>query len=268
MTFKGGAMNMKKKLSLGLGFLFFIIIAIAFFSSYYIQKLSRDSENILKNNYDTIVYSKKMIVALDDIMASINIQMNAPSKDGGESHYSRRLFESGKAEFDRNLKAENNNITEIQEKEYVDTLNRFYESFLALCRKIQAGQGTKALYVGELLPSYEKLRYTLIAINDLNMQAVVRKNRIMKHDSRGIIISMSLIGAVCIVLAFAYFWYFPFYISNSLMFLSNKARGLVEKAGMTLDIDSDDEFHVMLRSLDLLEKNSGGKKAGRGTGRK
>jgi len=259
---------MKKKLSLGLGFLFLIIIAIAFFSSYYIQTLSRESDNILKNNYDTIVYSKKMMVALDDMMASVNIRLNGPGKDGGGSHYSGRLFETGRAEFEKNLKAENGNITEINEKEYVETLNRSYESFMAMCQKMQAGQGTKALYVGELLPSYEKLRYTLIAINDLNMQAIVRKNATMKKDSRGIIISMSLIGAVCIVLAFAYFWYFPFYISNSLMFLSNKARALVEKAGMKLEIESDDEFHVMLQSLILLENRISGEGKGRRRGRK
>lgn len=261
-------MNIKKKLSFGLGFLFFIIIAIAFFSSYYIQKLSQESDNILKNNYDSIVFSKKMMVALDDMMTSVNIQLNNPAKEGRETQYSGRLFESGKEEFEKNLKAENNNITEINEKEYVETLNRSYESYVAMCRKIRGGQGTRTLYVGELLPAYEKLRYTLISINDLNMQAIVRKNKITKKDSRGIIISMSLIGAVCIVLAFAYFWYFPFYISNSMMFLSNKARALVVKAGMTPDIESDDEFQVMLQSLNLLENKFAAKRKGRRSVRK
>jgi hypothetical protein len=261
-------MKMQKKLSLGIGFLFVIIIAIAFFSSYYIQRLSRESENILKNNYDSIVYSKKMIVALDDMMASVNIQVNPAAKEGQASHYSKRLFETGRAEFEKNLKAENNNITEIHEKDYVDTLNGFYESYLALCMKIQAGQGSRPLYVSEVLPAYEKLRYTLIGINDLNMQAVVAKNKAMNKDSRGIIISMALIGAVCIVLAFAYFWYFPFYISNSLMFLANKAKDLVEKAGMKFDADTDDEFSVMLQSLNLLENRIAGKAKGKRARRK
>ena len=260
-------MKMQKKLSLGLGFLFFIIIAIAFFSSYYIQKLSRESDNILKNNYDSIVYSKNMINALDDMMASINIRMSSPAKEEGESHYGKKLFETGKAEFDKNLKLESGNITEIHEKEYVDTLNTFYNSYLALCTKMHAGQGSRGLYVGELLPAYEKLRSTLTGINDLNMQAVVRKNKIMKDDSRGIIISMALIGAIFTVMAFAYFWYFPFYISNSLTFLANKAKALVEKQGMTLDTDTEDEFLIMLQSLNLLENKFEGKGKGRRSGR-
>jgi two-component system, NtrC family, sensor histidine kinase KinB len=250
---KGGTMKIKRKLSFGLGFLFFIIFGIVIFSSYYIQKLSRESDNILKNNYDSIVYSKKMLVALDDMMSSINIEMYNPNKNRRELHYRNRLFESGKVEFEKNLKSEINNITEIHEKEYVETLKSFYETYITMCRQIKSGQGGKTVYISDLLPSYEKLRYTLSSINDLNMQAIVRKNKITKKDSRSIIMSMALVGSVCIVLAFAYFWYFPFYISNSIMFLSNKTKELLLKAGITPDVDSEDEFHDMLQSLNLLE---------------
>ena len=48
-------MVLKTKLSIGLGFLFAIIFALAFFCSYYVGKLSEDAENILRNNYDSIV---------------------------------------------------------------------------------------------------------------------------------------------------------------------------------------------------------------------
>ena len=54
------------------------------------------------------------------------------------SDYYLKLFESGKNVFDTNLKAENNNITEIHEKEYVERLNHEYEIFLKLCLQMQA----------------------------------------------------------------------------------------------------------------------------------
>ena len=65
-------MILKTKLSLGLGFLFAIIIALVLFCSYYVQKLSKDSDNILKDNYDSIIYSKNMTSSLDEIKNSIN----------------------------------------------------------------------------------------------------------------------------------------------------------------------------------------------------
>ena len=43
-------MTLKTKLSWGLGFLFLIIFILVGFCSYYVGKLSQESENILKNN--------------------------------------------------------------------------------------------------------------------------------------------------------------------------------------------------------------------------
>ena len=67
-------MTLKKKLTLGLGFLFVLIFTLVIFCSYYIQKLSGESEDILRNNYDSIVYSKKMFLALDDMETSVIMQ--------------------------------------------------------------------------------------------------------------------------------------------------------------------------------------------------
>jgi len=125
-------MKLKKKLSLGLGFLFVIIFALAIFCSYYIQKLSKESDNILRDNYESIVYSKKMFLALDDMKNSISNKLFNPNKDIDTSKHYLNLFEAGKTEFDKNLKAENNNITEINEKEYVEMLNKHYVVFLNL----------------------------------------------------------------------------------------------------------------------------------------
>src|SRR5208337_1357217 len=212
----GGIMKLKKKLSLGLGFLFVIIFALAIFCSYYIQKLSKESDNILRDNYESIVYSKKMFLALDDMKNSISNKLFNSNKDIDTSKHYLNLFEAGKTEFDKNLKAENNNITEINEKEYVEMLNKHYVVFLNLCRQINRGRGDNTMYFNEFLPAYEKLKQTINNINDINMQAVVRKNLLTKQHSSNIMSLMAIIGTICIILAFGYFWYFPFYISNSL----------------------------------------------------
>jgi len=59
-------MTLKTKISGGLGFLFLIILTLAVFCSYYVEKLGQESDNILKDNYYSIVYSKNMLSALDD----------------------------------------------------------------------------------------------------------------------------------------------------------------------------------------------------------
>ena len=249
----GGIMILKRKISLGLAFLFVIIFALAIFCSIYIQKLSQDSNNILKNNYNSIVYAKNMFLALDDMETSLSWYCFNPNVKNNVSNYYIKLFESAKIKFDKNLKAENNNITEIQEKEYVDLLNKNYDIFLNLCGKIKRGYGSDSIYFNELLPAYEKIKQNINSINDVNMHAIVHKNQLTQQHSSNIIHYMALIGAICVVLAFGYFWYFPFYISNSISHLSNKMKGLLKNLGITLDIDSNDETHVILQSINLLE---------------
>ncbi len=245
-------MLLKTKLSLGLGFLFVIIFALAIFFSYSIGKLSQESDNILKDNYNSIIYSKNMISAMDDIRDSVISGILNP-KDNKLTEYYTRLFNSGKNDFEINLKAENNNITEIHENEYVDTLNKNYEIFLNLCVLIKKESNINPQYFNEFQSVYEELRHSINDINDVNMQAVVRKNQTVKNESNKIIMIMAVVGSFCVILAFGYFWYFPFYISNSISYLSDKMKELLAKMGIVFDIKTNDETFVILHSINLLD---------------
>jgi hypothetical protein len=247
-------MVLKTKLSLGLGGLFFIIFALAFFCSYYVSKLSRDAESILKDNYNSIVYSRNMISALDDMRTAISSSAFNPNDDKKITDYYLQLLESSRVEFEKNLNAEKSNITEIHEKEYIDGLNSNYDIFLALCAQIKKGTSSTSVYFNEVLPCYEKLKQSIRNINDINMQAVVRKSQMTKHDSANVITYMAVVASLCIILAFGYLWYFPFYVSNTISYLSNRMTALLKKTGVESDIVTDDETHVLLQSIKLLEK--------------
>jgi len=246
-------MTLKKKLSLGLGFLFLIIIVLAFVCSYYIGQLSRDAENILKDNYKSLVYSKNMIAALEDMRTAVGSIVFNPTDEKTPSAYYLKLFDAGKTAFENNLKSQNDNITEIHETEYMGSVNQGYALYAELCLRFIKGEGGRTLYFNEYQPAHEKLTRTINNINDLNMQAVERKSRMAKDDSVGIIRLMAIIGAFCLILAFGYFWYFPFYISNSIAYLAERMRTLLEKSGIPLEIKTDDESFVILQGINLLE---------------
>ena len=150
-------MTLKKKLSLGLGFLFLIIFVLAIVCSYYIGELSRDAENILKDNYKSLVFSKNMIAALEDTRTAVSSIVFNPADDQKPSDYYLKLFEAGRTEFENNLKSENGNITEIHESEYVATVNQGYVLYAGLCLRIVEGEGGRALYFNEYQPAFEKL---------------------------------------------------------------------------------------------------------------
>ena len=253
-------MSLKIKLVLGLGFLFLIIFTLAGFCSYYVGRLGQESENILKDNYRSIVYSKNMLSGLDEMQASIASAMHNADRIGTMSDYYMRLFESGRKVFETNLKAENDNITETHEKEYVETLKQDYDSYLKLSLNLENRQAGRSAYFNEFLPASEKLKQSINSIYDINMQAVVRKSDLAKHDSARFINFMAIIGSLCILLALGYFWYFPVYISTTLSYLSERMRNLLKNIGVAFDLNTNDEAYIMLHAIGLLENKLGMKK--------
>ncbi len=249
-------MILKTKLSMGLGVLFLIIFTLALFCSYYVDKLSDQAENILRNNYDSIVYTRNMMTSLDDMETSISSSILNSNNKKLTDYYSQ-LLEAGKIEFDKNLKAEKNNITEIHEKEYVETLGSDYAIYLNICEQIKKETGSNSINFSDVLSCYERLKHSIFNINDLNMQAVVRKSQATKDESAHIVTYMAVTVTVCIILAFGYFWYFPFYISNTISYLSNRITELVKKAGITPDVKTNDETYVILQGIKQLENKLG-----------
>ena len=246
-------MTLKKKLTLGLGFLFLIIFVLVFFYSYNIGRLSSDAENILKDNYKSVVYAKNMISALEGTRTAVTRLVFYPTGDQEDSDYYLKLLEAGLTEFETNRESQNANITEINEREYMATVNQGYALYDGLCRRIVKGERSQVLYFGEYQPAFENLRHAVNDISDLNMQAVERKSEMAKQDSAGIIKLMAGVATFCLILAFGYFWYFPFYISNSIAYLSEKMKGLLERSEISLDIKTDDETFIILQGINLLE---------------
>jgi NtrC-family two-component system sensor histidine kinase KinB len=253
-------MTLKTKLILGLGFLFLIIFALAGFCSYYVGRLGQESDNILKDNYYSVVYSRNMLSGLDNMKTSITSTMYNTDRVATMSDYYLRLFESGRKVFETNLKAENNNITEVHEKEYVEKLNQDYDSYLKLSLQMKSGAVKNSVFFNDFVPACEKLKESINAIYDVNMQAVVRKSQMAKHDSSSFTDSMAIIGSICLVLALAYFWYFPIYISTTLSYLSERMRNLLKSSGVVFDIKTNDEAYTILHAINLLENKLGVKK--------
>jgi len=252
-------MIVKKKLSLGLGFLFLIIFVLVVFCSYYIGKLSQESSNILRDNYNSLVYSKNMISSLEEFRTAVSTMTFGQTEAKGASDYFGLLFEKEKSEFEKNLEAENKNITEIHEKEYVGRINKNYDIFLRLAKQLRAGSGSNGLYFSEFQPAFERLKQSIEQVYDVNMQAVVRKSETTRRDSLRTNNYMAGIGAFCLILAFAYFWYFPHFIANSIAYLAERMRQLLKKMGISLDIQTHDELLVMLQAINLIENKYSGK---------
>ena len=243
-------MSLRTKLTLGLGFLFLIIFCLAAYNSFNIQQLSREADRVLKDNYDTLVYCRNMLIALDDMRTAVSVQMLGADKS---LDYYSQLFQGSRSMFEKNLTAEKNNITEVHEKDFVAELDNSYNHYLSLSQQLDKGRGRVSAYFNDLVPTYMNVRQKILEINDLNMQAIERKNMATHKDAHTMTLSIAAVGALCVLLAFFYFWYFPFYVSNTLNYLANRAKELLKKIDVKVDIQTKDEALVLLQSINMLE---------------
>ena len=253
-------MVLKTKVSLGIGFLFFIIFILVFFCSFYVGSLGLDVENILKDNYKSISYARNMFTGLDDMKTAVSVIQYQTDQGQVVSDYYQKLFESGKNLFQTNLQTEKNNITEFNEKEYTDDLIRNYDVFLKIALTLKSGSSNRLLYFNDFLPACEHVRQSINNIYDVNMHAVVRKSDQAKRDSARFINFMAIIGSICIVLALGYFWYFPVYVSTTISYLSDRMKNLLKSSGFSFDPRTNDEAYVMLQAINLLENKLAVKK--------
>lgn len=98
-------MKIKTKLNFGVGFLFIMIFSLSVLSGWYVYQLKKDTNNILKANYNTLLYSRNMILALEDMKKNPQVA----------------LFN-----FENNLKNQSKNITEVGEKEATQLVYQHY----------------------------------------------------------------------------------------------------------------------------------------------
>src|SRR3546814_4188354 len=63
--------RIKTKLWLGMGFLITVILAIGLIGSYYLYKTSKAAEQIIQDNYESIVYTEEMTVRLDGLQRDV-----------------------------------------------------------------------------------------------------------------------------------------------------------------------------------------------------
>ena len=64
---KNKKMKIKAKLTIGVGALFLLILTLAVVSGWYVNQLKKDTNNILVANYNTLQYSRNMLLALEDV---------------------------------------------------------------------------------------------------------------------------------------------------------------------------------------------------------
>ncbi|MBC7628301.1 ATP-binding protein [Ferruginibacter sp.] len=209
-------MKLKTKLSLGLSFLFAVILAFGILGFFYINKLSNDASKVLKNNHESLVYANNMLKALEDIPA----QKNA--------------FKI----FDNNLIKQEANITEPGEKESTEDLRKNFTELLSNPKDSS---------------NYAQLRQSLQVINALNQDAILKKNDIAQKTAEDARFWLTLIFTILIIVSITFIYNFPAVISGPVIKLSQGIREIANKNySQRIYLDQKDEFGELANAFNSM----------------
>jgi two-component system, NtrC family, sensor histidine kinase KinB len=209
-------MKIKQKLQLGMGLLFAMILLLASLSVFYINRLSNDTKNILVANYNTLDYSRKMQMALDN-----NIQLPQ----------NQQLFSE-------NLALQQKNITETGEAQLTSSLATH---FGLLQQNFNDSQLVK------------NIRRDISNIMLLNMQAIQRKNKVAETTSDNAVFWISIIGTICFIIAFTLLFNLPGNIANPVRELTASIKEIAERNySRRLHFNKKDEFGELAASFNTM----------------
>lgn len=160
--------NLKMKIILNLraGLLFLMIIFLSLISAYYNFSIEKNTDDILKANYNTLEYSGNMLLSLDEINSD---------------------KEKAVVVFQDNLTKQIGNITEIGEDKVTYDLQKNFDS-------LKMNQTDDALK--------SQIRKDIFQIMKLNMIAIKKKNDIVKHKTETANFWVAILGTLCFLIAF------------------------------------------------------------------
>ena len=209
-------MTIRTKISLGLGFMFVIILGLGGLGAYYLNQLDRDSRSILKDNYISLQYVSDMQKALLD----------------------RATDPDAVSRFDQTLHRQETNVTEEGEQEVTDALRREFN------RLKVSRIDTVAL---------SKIQSNLLQLDDINRQAMFRKNTTAEKTAKDALLLLAVVGTFCFLILFSFIINFPGYIARPVRELT---RGIREIASRNFDqrlhFRSSDEFGELARSFNSM----------------
>ncbi|WP_394676626.1 ATP-binding protein [uncultured Sphingobacterium sp.] len=209
-------MKLKAKLTFGVGFLFFMILLLAIVSGYYVYRLKKDTNNILVDNYNTLHYSRNMLLALEDLHTN----------------------EKSITLFEHNLSLQKRNVTEPGERAVTERIDHH---FLSLAKQLK-----DSTIAADLHKDIFQLMY-------LNMQAIENKNNIANATAEKAILAISIVGAICFMIAFVLLVNLPLAIAGPIVQLTDSIKQIA--AGnykRRLHFKRKDEFGEVAQSFNTM----------------
>ncbi|HAT93836.1 MAG TPA: PAS domain-containing sensor histidine kinase [Sphingobacterium sp.] len=209
-------MKTKAKLRFGVGLLFILIVALAAISGWYVNLLKKDTNNILVANYNTLLYSRNMLLSLEHISSD------------------QKAIDS----FQHELNLQTRNTTEAGE---IETTNLIVKHFELLKKQPQNVQLASLI------------RKDIAQLMRLNMDAINRKSNIADHTAERAILIISFTGGLCFLIAVILLVNLPSNIADPIRGLTESIKEIAaQNYSKRVNFGGHGEFGDLARSFNTM----------------
>jgi hypothetical protein len=245
--------SIRTKISIGLAFLFLIILVLSVFSAYYLNRLSNKTNAILKENYLSVVYAREMAEGLTSINQEIlnSFLMNKNSDSvfiGNKLALCSNILESAK-----------NNITEAGEEELVMDIETEFAGYRDSISKIS--DSSKSIVNLQFFQNkFGTLYQKLGLLSQMNGEAIEIKTEDAKAFSKKATTQMTILGTVSFLIALSFIYSFGTYYNDRIYQLYKGIKEIVSSNyNQRLNFEGKDEFYEISLAFnemaEQLEKN-------------
>jgi signal transduction histidine kinase len=212
------AIKLKTKVALGGIFLFALLILVGAVSFFYFNRITAEAKDIVKDNYETLNYSRDMLKEMDEFVGSDNAL--------------------ALQNFEQNLQQQEKNITEPGEKELTASLRKNFN-------RLKQEKPDNSLL--------SQIRKDISGIMQLNLQAINKKNEAAKVSADKAKTIITLILTICTLLGLTFIFNFPSLIASPVAELTVGIRAIANKNySQRIHLNRKDEFGELANAFNSM----------------
>ncbi len=245
-------MSIRTKFTLGMIFIFLIILVLLGFSAFYLNKLSKKTSAILKENYLSLVYARE----ITEEISKVNLDFTTAFLENKKTE-KQQILKTIEV-VSQSLEAEKNNITEPGEDKLVASIEAGFSEYSDSVAKA-AGENLSAKQLLYFQQKAEILQQQLVLLSQMNGKAIEMKTDDAKISSKNALTGMTILGSFCFLIALSFIYSFASYFNERFLQLYNGIKEIVSSNyGQRLYFDGVDEFYeISLLFNQMAEKLSG-----------
>jgi PAS domain S-box-containing protein len=227
------------------------VIAIINFST-----LKNSIDNILKANYQSVLYAQNMVIAIErqdsaELALMFETDKNKP----------QQVFKEYEKDFMKWLNKSEGNITETGEDKIISNIDTYYEDYLLKFNTLETMISTnpsdessiRHYYYDEIFPIFEKIKNECRSLLNINEERMV----VLKNESRVIADRASyitlIISSVSLIFSIIFIIYLLNKIVKSINDLNLKIRNISEGNYLQqLNISGNDEIATLAKEFNIM----------------